>query len=73
MYGVQTVRKGKGDRVTEQDIAYMTNPENAFGCPDCPENKHDPDYKVGGRLPCGQWQCWVVLKSETWRKKNGRT
>ena len=55
--------------MTESEIDFLKNPSNAFACQDCPENKHDPDYKVGGRLPCGQWQCWVVLKSETWRKR----
>ena len=59
--------------MTEAEVKFITNPENAFKCDSCPENKHDDDYQVGGRLPCGQWQCWVVLKSETWRKrgKNG--
>lgn len=55
--------------MTEIEIEFMKNPENAFACDLCPENKNDPDYRAGGRLPCGQWQCWVVLKSETWRKR----
>ena len=55
--------------MTEQEVNFMRNPENAYACDLCPENKHDPDYRVGGRLPCGQWQCWVVLRTETWRKK----
>jgi len=56
--------------MTEAEVKFMHDPENAFQCDTCPANKHDDDYKVGGRLPCGQWQCWVVLKSETWRKRN---
>ena len=44
---------------------YVNNPENAFQCGKCPANEHVSD----DRLPCGQWQCWVVLHTETWRKR----
>ena len=53
--------------MTEAEVKFMQNPENAYACDRCPENKNDPDYQAGGRLKCGQWQCWVVLRTETWR------
>lgn len=55
--------------MTEEQVKYLMNPENAFKCADCPENEHDDKRKMPGRLPCNQWQCWVVLRTETWRKK----
>ena len=45
---------------------FMKNPDNAFRCDICPERK---EIEYGCRLPCGQWQCWVRLYSEAWRKR----
>ena len=44
---------------------YISDPENAYKCVDCPVNEQADN----GTLPCGQWQCWVVLRTETWGKR----
>lgn len=42
----------------EEYIAFMTNPENANNCKECPGNKGFGSWQ--DRKPCGQWHCWVV-------------
>ena len=53
--------------MTEAEVKFMQNPENAYRCDVCPEAKDSYDWT--GPLPCGQWKCWVVLKTETWRNR----
>lgn len=36
---------------------FMYNPNNAFNCENCPDNK---DMGNNEKLPCGQWKCWVI-------------
>lgn len=42
-------------------IKFMYNPENAGNCDNCPENN---DMGGNGRLPCGQYNCWVCCHSD---------
>lgn len=42
----------------EEYIQWMTNPDNAYKCKECPENKGMDNWQ--DRKPCGQWHCWVV-------------
>lgn len=41
----------------EEYIKFMYNEENSHNCENCPENNDFDDWQ--GRLPCGQWHCWV--------------
>lgn len=36
---------------------FMYNPSNEGNCEECPENR---DMGDNGRLPCGQYRCWVT-------------
>lgn len=38
-------------------VDFMYNPDNAFRCEDCPENRDFDNWQ--GTLPCGQQNCWV--------------
>lgn len=42
-------------KVMEEYREFMCNPANSHNCDKCPENEH---YS-GGKLPCGQYRCWV--------------
>lgn len=47
--------------MTEMDYQdFMYNPENIEQCDCCPENQGFSSWP-GHRLPCGQFNCWVVL------------
>ena len=39
---------------------FMLNPENIERCDGCPENQGFSSWP-GHRLPCGQFNCWVVV------------
>lgn len=39
----------------------MFSIENSHDCERCPENREMED---GGRLPCGQFNCWVEVSNE---------
>ena len=36
---------------------FMCNPDNRMNCDKCPKNRDMSDWQ--GRLPCGQYNCWV--------------
>ena len=36
---------------------FMYDPSNEGNCEECPENR---DMGDNGRLPCGQYRCWVT-------------
>ena len=42
---------------TVEYCKFMYNPDNEMNCGNCPENK---DMDGNGRLPCGQYNCWVT-------------
>ena len=41
----------------EEYIDFMCDPKNAYNCDKCPENSGFDGW--GGKLPCGQQNCWV--------------
>ena len=43
---------------------YITGLKKAFheGCAVCPENRNEDSW--GGKLPCGQQNCWAELHHE---------
>lgn len=42
---------------TENYLAFMYNEDNIHNCSECPENRNEDSW--GGKLPCGQQNCWV--------------
>ena len=51
----------------EEYIEFMTNPENAHNCKECPENNGMSNWQ--DRKPCGQWHCWMV--AHCWVNETG--
>jgi len=41
-------------------LSFLGNKENELNCNSCPYNTNQDDWP-GGRLPCGQFQCWVDI------------
>ena len=46
----------------EEYMNFMTNPDNSHKCEGCSENINADNWQ--GRLPCGQWRCWVDCHTE---------
>jgi len=42
----------------EEYIDFMCDPDNAYNCAECPENKGFETFPET-RKPCGQFVCWV--------------
>lgn len=40
---------------------FMDTADNSHRCECCPENRKMED---GGRLPCGQYHCWVDIHNK---------
>lgn len=57
-----TPPKKGGSMMNEK--SFMTNPDNEYNCPECPEN-NEPGSPCtrddfDRHLPCGQQNCWVT-------------
>ena len=57
------------ERLNQPDVAkneaikdFDCNPENSHCCADCPHNRNFSDWQ--DRLPCGQYHCWVLVKTD---------
>ena len=44
---------------------FMCNPENAYRCDICPENKGHDGNGFDNRYPCDQQNCWVVCRTKS--------
>lgn len=44
-------------------VDFMYNRDNEHNCSECPENEGFDSW--GGRLPCGQQNCWVTVHCDS--------
>lgn len=60
VFGKDENRSLKPKRVQSDEekeyIKFMYNPDNAYNCENCPENRNFKNYRG---MPCGQQNCWV--------------